>query len=331
MTTLIDSFKHSITVLSLMCICPFRLDKTTGKLHSKWHHVLYPILSLLFYEVILLFSSYFKFSHGALVQTNLSQGSILITWVMLARSFSIGVILSLLNRNNQIELFYKLLRFDRSVMVKLNRSISFHEPVRTFIWTCISTAIYNYLIYVFLAIYFNDNVCTVIFYLCCTHSDVYFSIYLLYVVFWGKLYVKRFNVVNDALHSLLLRRRILHKALENVLELYTELWEIRRLIETTFGSILFYTIFYHSLTIAVAVYALINSCVIHVKNFYEDLLVDTSWLFPLFLRGWYLGQVYELFGNQVGVYPLFFDCYAMNFQGNLSTDLPHHSSLFLSR
>lgn len=300
MSTLIDRFKYSITVLSLMCICICRVDKITGKLHSKWQHIFYSIVNLLIYEVILLLSAYFKFSHGVLVQSNLSQGSILISWTMLARSFTIGVILSLCNRHNQVKLFYKLLSFDQSVMVKLNRSISIHKPIRILIWTSFLAAIYNYSIYIALAYYFNDNLCSVTFYLCCTHSDVYFSVYLLYIAFWGKLYLKRFALINDALHHLLLRPRIFHKALENILELYNEVAEISQLIETTFGSILFYTILYHSLTMAVGVYALINNCIIHVQNVYEDLLVNVLWLFPLCLRGWHLAQIYELFGEQVG-------------------------------
>lgn len=300
MANFIDSFEITNKFLSLYCICPFHLDKQCHKLRSRPCHIIYHILCLLLYEVILLFSAYFKFMHGVFIQTNLSQGSILITWVMLARSFTIGVILSLCNRNNQIHLFYKIVKFDKSIRSKLNQSMPYVQPMQSFVALIYVAVIYNYSIYVILAFYYSDNLATVVFYMCCTHADVYFSIYLLYIAYWGKIYADRFDVINDAFRVLLRRPRILHNALENMLELYNDLFDIYRWIGKTFGSIMFYTIFYHSLTIAVATYALINSCVIHVSNLVEDLVVSLLWMIPICLRVWYLVHTYESFGMKVG-------------------------------
>lgn len=299
MSNLIDSFASTNTFLSYLCICPFKFNSVTKRLECHRYHIIYHILSLILYEIILLISAYNKFMHGMLVQTNLSQGSVLITWVMLARSFTIGVILSLANHTNQIELFNKLCRFDRNLMVTLHRQMTYTKSIRHLAKLSTMVVIYNYAIYIILAIYYNDNLCTIIFYACCTHADVYFSIYLLYISFWGKLYTYRFSTINDALRRLFEQPRIFHKTMENILQLYNEISEIREAIEQTFGSIIFYTIFYHSLTIAVAIYAIINSCIIHVDNLYEDLVVGLTWLIPLGLRGWYLVCVFDTFGEQV--------------------------------
>lgn len=50
--------------------------------------------------------------------------------------------------------------------------------------------------------------------------------------------------------------------------------------------------------------AMINTCIIHVDNFYKDLLVGFTWLIPLCLRGWYLVCVYDTFGEQMSIWKL---------------------------
>lgn len=297
MPNLVDSFRATNNFLAYLCICPFHIDKRTGKLESCRRHIVYHMCSLVIYECVLLFSAYFKFLHG--MHTSLSQGSVLITWIMLARSFTIGVLLSLANRNGQIALFNRFDAFDRLARILLNRSLGYNHLIRQMILINYTVFSYNYVVYIALALYYKDNFNTVLFYMCCTHADVYFSIYLLYISFWAKLYVQRLMAVNDGLERLLHRRRILHKAMENLLDLYNDIFDIRSLIEKTFGSILFYTIFYHSLTIAVAIYALINSCMLNVHNFYEDLVSGLLWLVPLCLRGWYLVHVFHPFGDEV--------------------------------
>lgn len=175
MSNLIDSFKATNKFLSYLCICPLNIRTVTQTLECHRYHITYHILSLILYEIILLISAYNKFMHGVLVQTNLSQGSILITWIMLARSFTIGVILSLANRNNQIELFNKLWHFDCNLMTQLNHQIFYKKPIRNLVALITFVVIYNNAVYIILAIYYKDNLSTVIFYMCCTHADVYFS------------------------------------------------------------------------------------------------------------------------------------------------------------
>lgn len=299
MSTVIECFESTNNFLICLTICPFLLSRGGRRSEFRLTPIAFHLTFLSLYVIVLLISAYYTFMYANFVFTKLSECSIVITYIMLAQSFPIGVIISLINRKNQIKLFYKIDRFDMSIQATLCRSLKNNAHFRRMVCLSGSSIIYSYLMYIISAIYFEDNFPTIIFYACCTHSEIFFSVYLLYISLWGHLYVHRITIVNDNLQRLLQQPIVLHTALESLLGIYQHLFEIRALIERTFGSILFYTIFYHSLTIAVAIYTLVYGCLMHGENFYENLITGMAWMMPLCWRGWYLVHVFQPIGDEV--------------------------------
>lgn len=300
----IISVQPANTFLAFICVSPFEWNENElqRNLNYKCYHILYHVTSLLVYEMIFFPMIYLNFFKTKM-DSNISDTCIFAAWILIGCLFTVGVLLSIFNRSAQMQLFYEVNKFDVELRVKLKIVMSYRRL--NFIFTVIvfQLVFFHLSFYIYLGIYYEDKVLQWLFYLCCTISDTYFSVYSVYIIYWGKVFVQQSNHLIDGLEVLTMMSFISTETFQDILELIKISCVVRDCISEAFGSMLFLLITLYSLTIAISVYV-----VIHTIGSPNESILDVAiymlWTIPLWIKLCSIVVVFNQFGVLVSPWRL---------------------------
>lgn len=289
-----DHLKPINVLLVAMCICPFVSGKKPWKTENTVFYGAYYLSTWLVHETLFIYTWPLKLSYKA--HMSFSEAAILISWIVMARSFAVVVLISFLNLENQKALFLRIDELDEKLASKLNIRPAYKGLTNELSLSALFVIVFHYTAYISQGIYYQDNWATMVFYFTCNHADIYFGLCVVYTIFWGKIYrLHLFTIIN----SLDMLTFISKKSLERILETLRLIFDIQELIEKSFGSIMFLTMTLYSFTIAVAVYVCIHTCYVNGKNIWTDLFIYSLWLLPLVVKLWYSVHTYSFSGRLV--------------------------------
>lgn len=248
------SLKASRPFLEFMCIVPFRINRS---------QFIYYISLLTVYEILFCSSFYMKFFYSGQVYIHLQKFdtvyfSRMMTWWLLARSFSFGVIISLCSRTAQRQLIERMAALDARVKSQLKVDLSFRKLNVDFLACAIAFTIYDYGFYVFDAIYNAREMATLIYHICVTIGANFFHIYALYTVYWARAFVHRAEHIIDALKVAISQRYISKNSLTIIMELIKLLFDLRESIQNAFGPMLCMIVMGNSFLIAISMFLLFH-------------------------------------------------------------------------
>lgn len=286
-------FKYINVLLASLCICPLAIDKKPWKIESLFYTIYY-LSTWITHETLFLYTFTLKFNHK--IHTKFSNTATLISWIAMARSFAVIVLISCLNLNNQKKLFRKIDELDRNLELKLNVVPVYKSVTIELIFMSFVVISFHYCAYISEGIYYKDDWVTMLFYFTCNHADIYFGLYVVYIAFWGNIYKLRLQNIVHALDALSMMTFISRKTLQRTLKILKLILDVKELIANSFGSIMFFVVMLYSVTIAVAVYVCLYTCYMHDKNVWTDLFLYSIWLLPLSLKLWYLVHTYNYSG-----------------------------------
>lgn len=184
--------------------------------------------------------------------------SIRIYFFMAGRLCSFSALISFCNRVAQTELMRKIRCLDAELQIHLHIRPSFRRFNIEF--TILSTIITVYFagFFSFQMLRNQDDTYTIMYYACCYFADWYFSIYLVYMVYWVRILLDRSSHLVEAFETIFVATRISEHSLTVCMDLLKLVFSIRDNIQLAFGSILLIEIPLYALQIAVSLYAVIH-------------------------------------------------------------------------
>lgn len=218
---------------------------------------------LLAYEVVFLSTFYLKFFYSGEAQAHLVNFDTIfisehMSWFLLGRFHSIGILLSWSNRSAQQQLLNRMAALDSRLKSQLQVDLSLRQLNIEFIIYSGLTTIYHYTYYVSEGIIHGDELVSLIYYFCCTSAAVFYYIYALYTVYWARAFVTRAEHILDALRAVTSQTYISKPALAVVMELIKLLFGVRESIQDAFGSTLCIVFMMNSFLIAVSMFGVID-------------------------------------------------------------------------
>lgn len=250
----IVSLKETKSFLEFMCISPF--------LTSRFRFIYYVSL-LTVYEILFCSSYYFKYFRSGQVHNHLQKLDTvfftkMMTWVLIGRSLSFGIILSLCSRSAQRQLLERMAALDARVRSQLMVDLSFRQLNTEFVACGIAFIIYDYGFYIFDAFYHARELASLIYQLCVTIGANFFHIYALYTVYWARAFANRAEHIIDALKVAISQRYISKNSLTIIMELIKLLFDVRESIQSAFGPTLCMIVMGNSFLIAISMFLLFH-------------------------------------------------------------------------
>lgn len=265
----IVSLKYTKDFLQFICISPF--ERRFG--------ILYYLFVLVAYEAMFVCSAY-VIRHFIFEFVSISGLALMLAWFFVGRAFTIGIFLSLWNQFEHRQLIERATAFDMRMQFHLGVVPSYHRLNFEFIALLVAATIYHFKYFFNADIYRFDNLGTLVFYICCTLADYFFTIYAMYTVYWARVFVSRSDHVIETLRVLSMCKYISKNSLTVVMELLKLIFDVHASIQNTFGSMLFIIIVLHSFIIAIVVFATIQQLATRVDRSIHYIF----WVLPLCLK-----------------------------------------------
>lgn len=283
-------------------ICVFNIrTEPKIKLKTRPFHIVY-VLIVVFGTIIGLCKLHFELKN----KNNLFNGGLAVTILfvialMMASSLALLMLFSLANRKCQMSLLRRIDAFDR----QLHEHITYRIDVpmlRT-----------NFISYMFLFILFEvlvcitqvffkyyDNTTLLIFFVFYFVSDISFTAHTTYVLMYGQYLVNRYGILMRQLNNIFATKcQSMHKRFAVLMVLYEQLFQLQLLVMECFGSILLFTIVFHSIAITVSVYVLITDISARPELIGYSVVNSLSWMIPYLVRIIQIASTFETVASQV--------------------------------
>lgn len=301
MVSFLSIFAQINSPLFVLCVCPFTVNRTTNRLHTNFHHILYVTIVLLIYHAVLWFVMYselmvFDFANYTMTELLLSFSA-----VSMAFCFSIIIFAGLQSRCDQMALMQSLVDLDRELVDQSAIYVECEKLCRQFRRQLFVIAIYQLLSLIVIILTLANTLSRGLFFACYTISDGMFTVYVNYMAFCGRMIVLRYEIFVKRFQVTMERSTIEHSQYTGLMKNLNALFQMKERLYRAFGSMILFTMFYHCFTLAIAVYGIFITL-----NRPEDflvilimLLLYCLWTLPYFGRVFVLGHVYDAFGSQV--------------------------------
>lgn len=302
MVSFLSIFAQINSMLFVLCVCPFTVNRTRNRLHTNYHHILYVTIVLLIYQTVLWFVMYsellvFDFANYTMTELLLNFSA-----VSMAFCFSIIVFAGLQSRCDQMRLIQSLVDLDRELADGQSALYMVCGKLcRQFRRQLIGIAIYKLLSLLATILLLADTLSRGLFFACYTISDCTFTVYVNYMAFCGRMVVLRYEIFVKRFQAAMERSTIEQSQYTRLMKNLNALFQMKERLYRAFGSMILFTMFYHCFTLAIAVYGIIITL-----NRSDDflailimLLLYCLWTLPYFGRVFVLGHVYDAFGLQV--------------------------------
>lgn len=296
------SFQKINNRLLLLCVCPFIVKPHIQRLHTRIWHLLYALTVILVFETILWFVIYSELLAFDYAKYTMVELSLNVAAVSMACCFPVTAIFGILSRRKQIELLHSIVDLDEE-FVNDQRIIEIRcrQSLRTFNRSFVIVVIFKCIAWLATIIVLGDTYTRCIFFACYSLSDGTFTIYINYVSFCGKTVATRFEMFIQRFQDFAQKDVFHHDIFMDYLRELNALYQLKERLYGAFGSIALFTIFYHSFTLAIAVYGIIITFdqAHSVWVSLITLLLYLIWMSTYLVRMIVLGHVYDVFGSQV--------------------------------
>lgn len=288
--------------LFLLCVCPFTVNYNTNRLHTDYGHIFYIALVVLAYETVLWFVMYSELSTFQFANYSMSELLLNLSALSMVFSFLINIFASLQSRLAQMDIIHGLVNLDKHYPDdQFEIDVACQKSCQKFRRQLVIIAVYKMVSLLGTIIFVANTVSRSLFFVCYSISDGIFTVYINYIAFCGQMVILRYEIFIKRFQTILKGFTINPNQYVDLLHNLNALFAMKERLYRAFGSMILYTIFYHSLTMAVAVYAIIITL-----NRLDDFLIICImlflyflWTLPYFGRVYVLGHVYDAFGLQV--------------------------------
>lgn len=240
------------TFLEIYCIAPS---------HRQFFQTFY-FWFLIAFEALFNVTIYLKFFYyGGFLEhmTDTVRTSLRIVFFLQGRLYCFGVLLSACSRSAQQTLFDQMKILDSRLWSHLHIEPSFRRFNIEFVALTIVVTSYFCGYFFYLAMRSRSDVLIILYCFCCLFADHFFTIYLLYMVYWARVFLNRSEYVIEALRVLFMAEYVSKNSMTAIMELLKLLFDVRESIQDAFGSMLSVIIFLNSIQIAVTLYAFIHN------------------------------------------------------------------------
>lgn len=295
--SVLESFATINRPLFLVCVCPFLVDQKSSRLITRFSHIFYIIINLIVFEAFLWLSVSSEIEKYNPDEHTLSGLFVYVTALFMVRSYSALAIFSLLNRYDQIRLLERIVESDDGIEKDaFALRISNEKLSRNFLMQYSSIVLYVCITLLISTIVFVDDLPRFLFIICYAMADITFTVYVFYVAYCGRLITKRYELFNKHFEAAMLATTLDEDIYIDLLRKYEGLFRLESRLQKAFGAIVLFTIFYHSVAIAISVYVIIIEL-----NYVSDgtIFLYIVWTLPYIIRMTVLGHVFDVFGSQV--------------------------------
>lgn len=289
--------------LMVLCISPFAANNQ--HLRTTIWNTVYTFTVIGAYEIVLWFVVYSELLKFNVTAYSMVELLLNVAAVAMASCFPMTALFGYFSRHNQIALLQSIAKRDAEFSVD-HVEVAGHcrRALRKFNRTFYSFITFKLLALLATMIMLGNRISLCIFFVCYSVSDSVFSIYVSYVCFCGGLVATRYESFIRRLqrfseNATTNRRR--GEAFVGFLREIDVLHGLKKHLYKTFGSVMLFTIFFTSISLAIGVYGVIiafdrtqSGWVILITVLFYAL-----WMCSYVMRMVALGHVYEIFGRQV--------------------------------
>lgn len=282
-------------------ICVFNIrTEPKIKLKTRPFHIVY-VLIVVFGTIIGLCKLHFELKN----KNNPSNGGLAVTILfvialMMAGSLALLMLFSLANRKCQMSLLRRIDSFDRQLHEHITYRIDVPMLRNNFISYLFLFILFEVLM--FIAVYFKyyDNTTLLMFFVFYFVSDISFTAHTMYVLMYGQYLVNRYGILMRQLNNIFATKcQSMRKRFAVLMVLYEQLFQLQLLVMECFGSILLFTIVFHSIAITVSVYVLITDISARPELIGYSVVNSLSWMIPYLVRIIQIASTYERVASQV--------------------------------
>lgn len=287
-------------LLFLLAICPFWIEAKTLKIHSKCLHRLFIVAFLVIYELLSWHFEVQKVYKNPLFDDGMSGAAIFAIAYLMIRSVTILALFSLATRQRHIKLLYKIKNLDLKLQEKYQFAVKHNQIRRSFLIIYISTILYEVFLYVTQVILrYHNDVQLFLFFLLYHVADIWYTTHVFYISYFGVVVRVRYELLGRRLKTVLQSKwKPIQKQFISLRRVYDHCFQIQTLIVETFGTTLLFTILYHSVVLAISVYALIKN-ITRNDEYIMLFVMFISWILPYLYRMVWLAHIYASVGWQV--------------------------------
>lgn len=317
--TFLKIFKPLFRFLFIFGLSPISVNKSNTKVITNYYHIIYVLLIYVSFLSVFQFSSYygyFQYEFSKVFHNTVTlSGFVRVT--LSINMYQLMLIFIILRRNFTEQFFNLLQSFDNKLYIKMYSVIDnkkcYHQNViehTIIIFIFIITELFAYK-----QNYFASNIYELIFHYCFTWMQISFTILITHIKNCGKMLILRFLCLRKRLQiefysDVLLKNNSnvtltsTIKNIEIIMDLITDLWNIKNIMNNAFGFILLLNTTTDLVLISIGVYYFLITVLQQttiISTFY-NIFWFSLYLFPSIIKEFNLIPTLHTLSKQVKKY-----------------------------